>query len=492
MSIDIKEKADKAFDFHKSGNFSEAERLYIEVLSFEPSNINVLNLLGLLKFAQKQYQEALTYILKAVEISPQAYFYLNLGRIYFSLNRIEESTKAFEEGLKLQRNDFELWFNYAFSLNAQERFEEAIEAYKKAIELNPKLAEAYNNLSKLYSAEKDDPHTAIEYYKKFLELEPNDMEVLYFLSVMYLKIKDFENGWKFFENRLCRECSILTQEKELADKIRLKPIWQGEDIQGKTVFVYFEGGLGETTMFGRFLPILKERGAKKVYFRPQSCYYKLFKENESNLDVEVINNVFDIDFDLHIPLLSLPYAMKIYSEKEIPNGSYLKANKKKSIEYKEKYFQTNKIKIGFKWQGNTSYDLTRIIKFESFYKIFPLKEVQFYSLQKDDAIEKLEKAKEMNFEIIDLGTTFESFDDTAAAIDNLDLVICNDTSVAHLAATINKPCWVLLPFIADWRWHMDTKSCLWYKNVKVFKQRKKGDWDSVFDEVYEELKNTIL
>jgi len=118
-----------------------------------------------------------------------------------------------------------------------------------------------------------------------------------------------------------------------------------------------------------------------------------------------------------------------------------------------------------------------------------LPQTKFYSLQKGDGIEQLEDSKD--FDIVDLGSTFNDFSDTAAAIENLDLVICNDTSVAHLTGALNKPCWVLLPFTQDWRWSIDLTYCPWYKSIKLFKQNKADDWDELFSRVYEELKDYV-
>lgn len=479
----VQEKVNKALELHKSAKFEEAEALYKEVLDVDGKNPSVLNLLGLLKYQNNELDEALKYIKSAVEINSQAYFYQNLGKIYHAKKDFKNAFEAYKNALSLEPEKFDLWFDLALAFKANKQIDDAIKAYEKVISINPSLVEAYANLGSIYNNIKNNPTKAIEYYKKIIELKPNERDSEYFLGTAYLKIKEYEKGWKHYESRPSRECGILTQTLLLKDKIASKPVWQGEDLQGKTLYVYYEGGYGETTMFGRFLPLLKQK-ASKILFKPQLDYVKLFRDN--SFGIEVIDDTSEVDFDYHVPMMSIPYGLGFKSDEDIPlKGGYLKANSDKVLEYKQKYFNTDKFKIGIKWQGNTFYDLTRKIEITSFFKLFEIPDIQFYSLQKDEGSEQLEEAKKYN--IIDLGDTFNDFSDTAAAIENLDMVICNDTSVAHLAGSLGKKCWVLLPFISDWRWHADENTCTWYDTFKVFRQKASGDWDGVFEEVYREL-----
>ena len=185
--------------------------------------------------------------------------------------------------------------------------------------------------------------------------------------------------------------------------------------------------------------------------------------------------------------MSLPYALKLNSEKIPFDEGFLKANPEKVKESKTNYFNNNKFKIGIKWLGNPSIGLSRIIPIESFYKLFDLPNTQFYSVQTDDGVEELQKLPD-NYELFDLGKTFNDFSDTAAAIENLDLIICNDTSIAHLAGAMGKPCWILLPSLYNWRWHTDISFSPWYKSVRIFKQNEADNWDEVFERVYDSLK----
>ena len=172
----------------------------------------------------------------------------------------------------------------------------------------------------------------------------------------------------------------------------------------------------------------------------------------------------------------------------ISKDKYLKANPQKIKFYRDKFFNTDKFKIGIKWQGNTTYDWERVIDVKEFIKLFNIPNTKFYSFQTFEGSEKIEELKKC-YDIVDIGKTLNNFSDTAGAIENLDLVICNDTSLAHIAGAMGKPCWVLLPYLYNWRWHLDLDTCDWYDSVKLFRQSEPQNWDSVFEELY---KNLIL
>lgn len=488
MTTDVKEEVNKALQFHQSGNFDEAEKLYTKILTKNPDNANVLNLLGLLKLQNSQFEEAVFNIEKAVRLNPCAYLYGNLGQAYFSSSNFDAAIKCYKKALELESGNFDDWFNLGLAYKNNKQIEESIESYKKALLIKPDSYEAYFNLANIYES-KNDTFSAVEYYKKANEYSAKDIDadIEYLLGIACLKIKDFKQGLKHYEHRLSKDFAIITQEKQYKEAITSKPFWSGEDIKDKTLFVYYESGLGDTLMYVRYLSLLKDKCAK-VLFTPQLCFNDFFKEN--NFGAEIIESKTfpqDVHFDTHVSLMSIPYVLQLNTE-EIPlSEGYLKANNQKTKEYKEKYFNTNKFKIGIKWMGNTAYDLNRIITIESFYKLFELPNTQFYSVQKGDGVEELEKIPS-KYNVINLGGTFNNFADTAAAIANLDLVICNDTSVAHLAGAMGKPCWVMLPFVQNWRWHTDISYSPWYKSVKLFKQNELDNWEEVFDRACLELK----
>lgn len=455
MTTDVNSQLSHALSFHQAGNLVEAEKIYLKILKENDNEGNTLNLLGFLKIQTNQFNEAVSYLKKAVELYSDFY---------------------------------EAWFNLALAYKGIGDYENAVFAYEKAIEIEPESSTTYFNLATLYESI-NETQMAVEYFEHAYKYnkDETDTEIPYFLGICYIKAKDFAKGLPLHEYRASKAFATHCQEVTYSEQFAGKPLWDGTLMPDKTILVYYESALGDTLMYVRYLDCL--RGMfKKVLFKPQLCFEDFFKEN--NFGAEIIESKTlpqDVIFDVHIPLMSIPYVLKHFSEQDIPlSEGYLKANTQKAQEFKEKYFNNNKLKIGFKWMGNTVYDMTRVINIESFYKLFELPNTQFYSLQKGDGVEEFAKIPK-KYNVIDLSGEFNDFGDTAAAVENLDLVICNDTSVAHLAAAMGKPCWILLPFVQNWRWHTDLSYSPWYKSVKLFKQTELDNWDEVFERVYSQL-----
>lgn len=487
MGINIEEQINTVLQLGKDEKFFEAECLCNDILEQDSNNSTVLTLLGLLKYKNKQRKQGISLIKKALEISSTATLYVDLGKLYIEENDFVNAELCCQKAIELDTNNYDAWFYLAFSLKINGKIDEAIAAYQKALDLNPEAYNVYHNIGNIYHNIKNDPARTLEYYEKFLEYQPENTDAKSCIGTLYLKMKNYKEGWKYLEYSPNKEQAVLDRASMPNSPLKFKPLWEGEDLTDKTIYVYYNGGYGDTIMFSRFLPLLKKKCAK-VLFRPPNDLINLFKDCNPNVQILDENDLeSELEFDFHIPIMSLPHRLKIHSEEDIPSSEgYINANPEKIKHYKDKYF-SNKLKIGIKWQGDTTYDTTRKFTLESFYKLFSLPDIKFYSIQKGEGAEQLAQASK--YEIIDLGSTFKDFSDTAAAIENLDLVICNDTSVAHLAGALGKQCWVLLPFVQDWRWSIDTGYCPWYKSIKLFKQTQLGEWDGIFDKVYEELKN---
>ena len=377
-------------------------------------------------------------------------------------------------------------FNTALAYKNRGEFEQAAFYYEEVLKITDKLPEVYFNLAFVY-IDLDKQEDAIRCLNKFIELEPNDTEGLYFLGSAYFKTKNYESGYPYFEYRISRTHAIQTQQKLYGETFNKIPFWQGEDLTDKTIYVYYEAGLGDTLMYFRYLNLLEKR-CKKVYFKPQIALLSLFAENRGKTKIIMrFNEKIASECDYQCPIMSLPYYLGL-DNKTIFYGhdKFLNAVPKKVRQYKEIYFNNNKIKIGIKWQGNTLIGGERAITANSFAKIFELPNTQIYSVQVMEGSEQI-KALQDKYNLIDLGSTFKDFSDTAGAMENLDIVICNDTSVAHLAGAMGKKCYVILPKIYDWRWHTDISKCDWYDSVKLYRQQ--STWEEVIGRIYEDIKN---
>lgn len=475
-----------AFKLHSQGKLDEAEKIYREILNKEPENAQVYNLLGLIKLTKKELDVAEKFILKALSIKKDAYFYENLARVYEYKQDYETEIKVLEKACEEVHCGFEIYFILALAYKNNIEYKKSEKAYLKALELNPKSEKACFNLASLYLF-LNSPEKAIEYFKKCLEINPNDKEVLYFLSLGYFRTKNYETGTKYFENRLCRGTAITSQEVTYPHLMQKAPLWQGEDISNKTLYTYYEAGFGDMIMFARYIPTLQKR-CKKLLIKPQKELSQLFRDNFP--DVEVMDLFYEenkTDFDVHIPFLSIPYVLGLKNDEIfMQHNKYLSATPDKIQYFKEKYFNNNKFKIAIKWQGNTYYETDRVINVEAFAPLFELPNTKIYSAQTFEGAEEFTKLAN-KYDITDLSKDFKDFSYTAGALENVDLVISSDSSLAHLAGAMGKPCIILLPYNYNWRWHMDLSHCDWYDSVKLFRLGEKENWNELMKRIAETI-----
>ncbi|MBU6197993.1 MAG: tetratricopeptide repeat protein, partial [Cyanobacteria bacterium REEB446] len=354
--------------------------------------------------------------------------------------------------------------NLGFALKRQNKVFEAMKCYFKAIELNPKHVDAHYNLGIAY---KDTMQIkeSIKCYRKVVELNPQYTDVYLNLAIALLLDRDFEAGWKAYEQR------ITVQEINKIMSPLLKPQWNGQSLEGKSIYVLPEQGFGDIIQFSRFLPYLKKLGASRVLFKSRPELISLFEESKL-LGVEIIDTDLDektLDFDYYIPLLSLAYYLKV-NEYNIPASKYLHVNKRKINKYQKKFFNNEQYKIGIFWQGNKVYpdDDKRSLALKYFYPLFSYDNVAVYSIQKGFGSEQLDELPS-EYKIVNLGNEFNDFSDTAAAIENLDLVISVDSSVAHLAGALGKEVWIILSERPEWRWGQEEDLTIWYKNARLFR-----------------------
>ena len=473
---------EKAFNLHKNGELEKAEEIYLEILKTQPKNSDVYNFLGLIYLSKNSIKEAERYIRKAISINPNSYYYENLSRLYEKEKKIE----ILEEALEKIDCGYEIYYLLGLAYKNIKNFEKAEKAYLKAIELNPKNENITYNLASLYLL-LNKPQKAIEYFKKTIELNPNDIEAKYFLSLAYFRVKDYETGCKYFENRLCRDTAIKSQMVTYPNLMKKSRLWQGEDITDKILYTYYEAGFGDMIMFSRYIPQLKNL-CKKLVIKPQKELSQIFRD--SFKDVEVMDffyNESDFEFDYHIPFLSIPYVLGLTNNEIFVNHKgYLNADINKINYFKEKYFNNDKFKIAIKWQGNTYYETDRVINVEAFAPLFDLPNTKIYSAQTFEGSEEFKKLSE-KYDITDLSGDFKDFSYTAGALANIDLVICSDTSLAHLAGAMNIPCIVLLPYNTNWRWHTDLSHCDWYDSIKLYRLDKNETWEELVLKVAKSL-----
>ena len=477
----------KGFDFHQQGLLDDAEPLYTEVLRLDDKNAETYNLIGVLKLQKGKVDEAIEYMLKAISIMPTNYFYETL---FQALIRKEDfqSIIGYEYTVNtLYGKSFELMFDIAFAYKRLNNTQKALKYYEKALEINPTSYEGWYNIGNLYNIE-GRMEEAISAMKICYKMKPKDAETAYYLGIDYLKAKDYAKGLPLFEKRISKAIAVESQKKTNPDIVRDDNEWTGNNIKNKDILIYTEGGFGDTIMFARYLPLVAERCRKLTFLCPKNIA-PLFELNKKHLGIDTIIDTFipntKLEADVHTSLLSLPYLLDLKKDDIfVSSEGYIVPDMDLVEELRQKYFDNDKIKVGIKWQGNTSFDTQRVIPAEYFNQLIDLGNAQYYSFQTFDGSEDITK---LNPQIIDIGQDLVNFDQTAAALRNLDLVICNDTSLAHLAGAMKIPCWIMLPYDTNWRWHNTTGKCDWYDSVKLFRQKGIDDWQSVFDQIIQEM-----
>lgn len=485
-AIKIKPNFEKAYinlgNIYKTkGDIKQSIKYLNLAMETNPDNYEAYVSLGNLMIYINKTKEAINCFQEALQLRPNdPAILLNVGNALRESGDVEGSLTYYQQAMELMPEQAEVYLNLGNAYSDLFDFEKASEYFNKALELKPDFVEAYLNLGSMLK-EKNEIEGALDCFKKAYDIKPGYAETHLNLATSYLLMKDFTNGFKHYEWR--DKVKDIRHPKFPESK---KPKWDGSSLENKTILVYHEQGLGDTLQFVRYLQQLVSMGGK-VLFKSPSGMEELLKNND--LNVEIIDSYVSddqIECDCYACLLSLPYLLNsTYEDIPLADG-YLKADAEKVKAYKEKYFDNDQFKVGIKWQGNPQGIKNRKISLQLLLKLAEISNVKLYSLQKGPGIEELKKVPN-SIEIVDLGSTFKDFSDTAAAIKNLDLLICNDTSLTHLAGALGKQTWTLLPFSPEWRWFLESETTPWYNSVKLFRQKEMNNWEEVVQELYDSL-----
>lgn len=468
---------------------------YNKVIKINPKYSKAYFKLGLL--FGSDYDKTIECYTKLTELEPDnADAYYNLANAYTNKTTqlpanesqvyADNAIKYYEKLIQLNPNLADAWNNLAKFYVNRGRTEESQACFKKAIELKPDLYEAYIALGNI-NYNTGEYNAAKENYNKALELKPDSTDAKCALSLIYLRNKDFEQGWANFEYRFY--LNNLTRAK-LPDIPQ--PRWKGESIDGKTLLVCHEQGLGDTIQFFRYVYELKKQTDIKIMFKHHSNnLVKLLRQSNSEIEIiEPSTPEESIKFDYFVPIMSLPHILGAKFETIPHTGRYLNADPYDIQTYKENYFNNDKFKVGIAWSCQNKDGSRSFQNLEPFYDIAKLDGVQLYSLQKGSAELQLNELPQ-DIKIINLGKTFNTMADTAAAIENMDIVLSVDTSIIHLAGALGKQSWVLLNCPCCWRWFEDIDYSPWYGSVRLFKCEKMNDYGGLMKIVTEELKKLV-
>ena len=438
-----------------------------------------------------RYYEALASYDKSLLLKPDlAEAHLGRADILCNLRRLDEAVAVYDKVLEKRPDFAEAWLGRGNLFHDLKRFGDAMAAYDRAIEIKPNFVEVYTSRGYLLS-EFINLDAAIAEYDRAIAIKPNDAQARWNKSLALLSRGDFAEGWRLFEWRW--ETSNIRASKR---QFR-QPLWLGSaSLADKTILLYTEQGLGDAIQFCRYAVFVADLGAH-VILEVQKPLRSVFTTLRGVAHLVQRGDALPA-FDFYCPLMSLPLAFETTLSNIPANIPYLTANPEKSSFWKERLGRKNKRRVGLVWSGGVKLSHREWMDINErrnipLIKLAPLKnaDVEFYSLQKGQQAElELVELMRDNWEgphVIDFTSELIDFSDTAALIDNLDLVISVDTSVVHLAGALGKPTWVLNRFDTDWRWLLDRTDSPWYPSVKLYRQERSGNWDDVIQRVKEDL-----
>jgi tetratricopeptide (TPR) repeat protein len=387
--------------------------------------------------------------------------------------------QKFDAALALESNHPIILNNRGVCCFFLDLFDDAINCYKKAIELDPRYLEAYNNLGnalvKLFQHEE-----ALQYYDEALALDPAYVEAYWNKALALLQLGRFSEGWVLHESRWAKP-SFQPIVRHFS-----QPIWDGSfPVNGKTVLLHAEQGLGDTLQFVRYVELVEALGGR-IVLEVQAPLVPLF---DGLFGVESLVKQGDPlpSFDCHCPLMSLPLTFQT-TLTSVPSAvSYLKPSPEKEHFRAEKLGPTSQLRVGLVWSGDPRHqnDKHRSIPLADLLAALP-PNFGYFSLQSEIRDADRQALDDCD-RLVHFGSEFKDFSDTAALCAQMDVVVCVDTSVAHLSGAMGKPTFLLLPYNPDWRWLLERTDSPWYPTMHLYRQTQLGSWQSALEKVSADL-----
>lgn len=466
--------------YRDQGNLDEAATSYGKALDINPEYVKAHNNLGLVLKDQGNLKEAIPRIRQAIALDPDyAEAYSNLGVALKEQGNIDEAVASYGQALAIRPDYADAHNNLGNALRWSGRVDEAVENFQKALALQPANANAHSNLGNaLKDLGKFDEAAAS--YQKALDINPDYAEAHTNIGLLHLLRGHFEEGWEDYAWRWLENDSPSRRQDLTA------PLWDGSDLDGKTIYLYAEQGLGDVIQFVRFMPLVADRGGRVILELPPKLDALL--RGVEGADTFVSDGDPMPAIDCHAPLLDLPGLLKTTVATIPSRESYLTVEPGLVEKWAERLGPKEDFRVGIIWGGNPGQtaDRTRSMDPALLKPLTEIPGITVYSLQfgRDG-----EAAKYFGDAVIDIGPELTPLTEAAAAVMNLDLVVTVDTSSAHLSGALGRPVWTLLSFIPDWRWLLDRDDTPWYPSMRLFRQQQPGDWDGVIERVREALIN---
>ena len=416
--------------------------------------------------------------------------------LFFEGNRLMAAGDAsaaeacFREAIALVPDFAEAHANLGLLLDQAGRLDEAEAAYQRAIDLMPALPATWSNLGVLQACRKQEAAAEMS-YRTAMALDPDYRLACFNLAYLLLRQGRYEEGWACFEKR-----DWYAQLETLLPC----PRWQGEPLAGRSLLIGFEAGHGDMIQFCRYAAVLKGQGAAHITVICHPALKTLFTTLSGVDAVYAFDETFPPStWDFWTPPLSIPFHCRTRLDSIPEELPYLHAEPERARRWSatlSAQCAPDDLRVGLVWKGNPRFENDADRSLPGLTMLEPLGAVagvRFFSLQKGVGEDEAANPPP-GLPVANLGPQLADFADTAAVVANLDLVICVDTAVAHLAGALGKHCWVLLPdYKTDWRWLSGRTDSPWYPGVmRLFRQSRMGDWGSVVGEVAAALRLHVL
>ncbi len=481
----------KGVSLQRLGRWQDSVMSLSQALSLDAGSAVTWNALGVAMRQLRQPAEAAQCFEKAVSLaSDYAVAHTNLGAVLRDLHRLEDAVRCHMQALELQPQSSQAWNNLGLTLRDLGRLEDAQDAFRQSIARQPRSASTLSNLGvTLGMAGK--LAEAAQCHDEAVKLQPDDPDLHWNRAQSLLAVGRFSEGWPAFEARWESSFTGMRLPYPAAKQ------WRGQgELVGRTLLVHHEQGLGDSLQFCRFVPRLAAAGARVLLQVPRPLH-RLFER------LEGVAEVIDRDapappHDWHCPMMSLPGCFETDLSWIASSVPYLKADPAQAAVWAERLGRTERPRVGLVWSGGVRPDQPELratnerrnIAFRQLARIYR-PDLDFFSLQKGAAAQEDMQRDRSGFwpddNLYDLTDQLSDFADTAALVENLDLVVTVDTSTAHLAGAMGKPVWILNRFDMCWRWRLEADRSPWYPSARLFNQSAPGDWEGVLDQAAQAL-----
>jgi Tfp pilus assembly protein PilF len=400
--------------------------------------------------------------------------HINLGRLLLLAKQPDDAQGHFLQALRIRPTDADAHNNLGNALRALHRPQQALEQYDQALQYEPNHVEAYSNQGSLLKT-LGQYERAMDSLNKALSRQPDHPDAQWNKALLLILLGDLKNGWALYDARL--------HTRELGPHYRNygRPPWRGEfSLTGKTLLVPGEQGLGDVIQFCRYLPILA-RQSGQIILEVRTALVALMSRLACNNLTIVATGTPLPPVDAVCPLLSLPYALGTTLDTIPAAIPYLSVDDERRQTWRDTLGPAHRPRIGLAWSGSAGHpnDHARSLPLSALLPLFSLK-IEWHSMQTEyrdsdqSVLLSLSTIRQHQHQLHDLT-------DTAALIDALDLVVCVDTAVAHLAGALGKEVWLMLPAVPDYRWMLDRDDTPWYPGMRLFRQSTPGNWHDVIE-----------